>query len=79
MATTVFNLSAIDRIETDVKDLQATQVDQTAAINALSKIISDFIAELGGGDQPAVDAAATALQSLTSTLSSAVDRDKAPE
>jgi ABC-type transporter Mla subunit MlaD len=76
MATTVFNLSAVDRIEADVRDIQSTQAAQTAAIMALAQNLQTFITALGGGDQPTIDAATTALQTLTSTLNAAVESNQ---
>jgi hypothetical protein len=85
MATNVFNLSAVDRIETDVLALQAQATSlqtqftaQSAAIASLTKTLTDLVAALGGGDQPAIDAAATELRSLSATLRASVERDKAP-
>jgi capsule polysaccharide export protein KpsE/RkpR len=91
MATSVFNLSAVDRIEADVlaeqtqlttlqtqvTALQAQLTTQSAAIASLTKIITDFVAAVGGGDQPAIDAATTELRSLSATLRASVERDKA--
>ena len=62
MATTVFNLSAVDRIE--------------AIVRELLKVLEDLVSALGGGDQPAIDAAAAALRQMNANLSAAVERDK---
>ena len=78
MATSVFNLSAVDRIETDVKAILTQLAAQADAISALTKVLTDFVNALGGSDQPAIDAATTALRSLHDTISASVERDKAP-
>jgi hypothetical protein len=86
MTTTVFNLSAVDRIEADVKSigmtqqlqaLATTQAMQTDALAALTKTLTDFISSLGGGgDQSAIDAATAELQTITQTLRAAAEHDK---
>lgn len=85
MTTTVFNLSAVDRIEADCKQIlsnqAASQQNETAIINALAalmKIVTDFVTAVGGGDQPSIDAATAALQTIQQTLVAATERDKAP-
>jgi len=85
MTTTVFNLSAVDRIEADVQMLEAGQSEieqslasQAQALANLMKTLSDFISALGGGaDQAAIDAATTALRQMEGDLRAAVERDKA--
>jgi hypothetical protein len=85
MATTVFNLSAVDRIETDAKQLLAndTQIlaNQTTIIGAIASLaatLNSLVMALGGGDQPAIDAAAAQLRTLHDQLVAATARDKAP-
>jgi hypothetical protein len=85
MATTVFNLSAVDRIEADViqllandKTILANQTTITAAIASLAMTLNNLVMALGGGDQPAIDAAAAQLQTLHDQLVAATARDKAP-
>jgi hypothetical protein len=85
MTTTVFNLSAVDRIEADViqllandKTMLANLTTITAAIAVLTATLNSLVAALGGGDQPAVDAAAAQLQTLHDQLVAATARDKAP-
>jgi hypothetical protein len=84
--TTVFNLSAVDRIEADVIALKtdtatiiAALATQTTALATLAQTLTDFISALGGGDQPAIDAATVALRSVTDTLHAAAVRDKDQE
>jgi hypothetical protein len=88
MTTTVFNLSAIDRIEADVKSigltqqlqaLATTQAMQTEALAYLTKTLMDFISSLGGGDQSAIDVAVTKLQSLAQILNAVVTGDHSKE
>jgi hypothetical protein len=85
MATTVFNLSAVDRIETDEKQLLAndTQIlaNQSTIISAIASLamtLNSLVMALGGGDQPAIDAATAQLQTLHDQLVAAAVRDKAP-
>jgi ABC-type transporter Mla subunit MlaD len=90
MTTTVFNLSAVDRIEAlcgpihnDTQAIVETLTTQAQAIAAqgaalatLAKTINDLIASLGGGDQPSIDAAVAALKDVTTSLAAAVSRDQ---
>jgi hypothetical protein len=54
---------------------QALAMQQTA-IAALSKTLNDLVTALGGGDQPALDAATAALQNVNQSLAAAVARDQ---
>ena len=69
--TTVFDLSAVDRIESDVLALQM-------AIASLAKTLADLIAALGGGDQAAIDTATTALRELETNLRNDLSSRQAP-
>ena len=89
MTTTIFDLSAIDRIERDVINLQnsvnavLTQDNNNAAsiavvgqaISVVGKTLTDFITALGGGDQPSIDAVTASLEQMRETLAAAVARD----
>jgi hypothetical protein len=83
MTTSVFNLSAIDRIElavnatyADTQAIAKAVAMQGEAIVMLTKTLTDFVIALGGGDQPAIDAATAALQNVNQSLAAAVGRDQ---
>jgi hypothetical protein len=85
MATSVFNLSAVDRIEADVvqllandKAMSANLANVISAIASLTATLNDLVLALGGGDQPAIDAAAAQLRTVHDQLVAATARDKAP-
>ena len=81
--TTVFNLSSVDRIEVLCGQIHSelaiqaqTLAAQGQALAELAKTTNDLIASLGGGDQPAIDAATAALKDVTTRLAGAVARDQ---
>lgn len=85
MTTTVFNLSAVDRTEVDAiqllandKAILANQTTIISSIASLAATLNNLVMALGGGDQPAIDAAAAQLQTLHDQLVTATARDKAP-
>jgi hypothetical protein len=70
MATNAFNFGP---------ELDAVKADTTAILSTLStvtKVLTDLVDALGGGDQPAINAATTALRGVTEQLSATVARDK---
>jgi phage-related protein len=85
MATNIFNLAAIDRIEVVVNAtsakidaLSAVEHSIAQAVTVIGKTLTDFIASLGGGDQPSIDAVTATLQQLTKILTETVARDQPP-
>jgi hypothetical protein len=76
MATNVFNFGPeLDAIKADTTEISAQLSDLSSSVAMLTKILSDLITALGGGDQTTIDAVSTALQALTQQLSAAVARD----
>jgi hypothetical protein len=70
MATNAFNFGP---------ELDAVKADTTAilaALSAVTKVLTDLVDALGGGDQISIDAATAALRSVTEQLSATVERDK---